>query len=667
VDWFPWGDEAFDLARQRDCPVFLSIGYSTCHWCHVMERESFENPEIAALMNGAFVCVKVDREERPDVDHVYMTACQMMTGSGGWPLSILLTPDRQPFFAATYIPPDAMRSFIPRAEAAWKEQRDGLLADAGRVAGGLSRAMNVERSSIDFDDTVRRAYHELAARFDSTHGGFGARPKFPSPHTLLFLLRYWKRSGDQNALAMVEKTLDRMRRGGIFDQVGYGFHRYSTDAQWLVPHFEKMLYDQALLLMAYTDTFQATGREEFRRCAIEIAEYVMRDLSAPEGGFFSAEDADSEGVEGKFYVWTRAELEAVLGDDAPFAMSYFGVEDDGNFLEEATGHRSGASILHLARPDTEAAAAAGIDDVVLRSRVDSICSRLLAERSRRIRPHLDDKVLADWNGLMIAALARSGRVCSRPDHVARARTAAEFVARTMRAADGSLKHRYRDADASIDGMLDDHAFLCWGLLELYEATFDERHLEDAVTLTRRMVDNFRDDTSGGFFMTPRGAETLVARPREVYDGALPSGNSVAALNLVKLSRYTGEMEFDRLGRDVVEAFGAQVTRAPMAHCGLLLAVDFMLGPSFEIVISGTRGADDVAAMTGALEATFQPNRVLVFRPGDDPQEIARLAPYTRDQKPLEPGRATAYVCRGFTCSQPTTDPVRMLELLEADT
>jgi uncharacterized protein len=667
VDWFPWSDEAFERARARDCPVFLSIGYSTCHWCHVMERESFENNEIASLMNRAFVCVKVDREERPDVDHVYMTACQMMTGSGGWPLTILLTPDRQPFFSATYLPPAAMQSFIPRVEAAWREQREGLLSDAGRVADALGRAMHTEASSIDGLDVMRRAYHELAARFDASYGGFGARPKFPSPHTLLFLLRYWKRTGDGDALTMVEKTLERMRRGGIFDQIGYGFHRYSTDAQWLVPHFEKMLYDQAMLLMAYTDAFQATGHEDFRQCAIAIAEYVLRDLSAPEGGFHSAEDADSEGVEGKFYVWTRAELESVLGsEDAALASAYFGVEEGGNFLEEATGHRGGANILHLPRPEDEAARVLGLDVVSLRARLEEIRLRLLGVRSKRIRPHLDDKVLTDWNGLMIAALARSGRVCSRPDHLERAARAAEFLATRMSAANGSLRHRYRDGEAAIDGMLDDYAFLTWGLIELYQATFEERHLERALAHTRHMIEQFLDDGAGGFFMTRRDAERLVARPREVYDGAIPSGNSVAAMNLMRLSRFTGDMDYDRRARDVIDAFGAQVSRAPMAHCGLLLAVDFMLGPSFEIVISGKRGGKDVATLCTALERLYLPNRVVLFRPSDAPEAIERIAPYTRGQVAIEGGSATAYVCREFACRRPTTDASEMLRALSGE-
>jgi uncharacterized protein YyaL (SSP411 family) len=669
VDWYPWGDEAFELARTRDRPIFLSIGYSTCHWCHVMERESFENEEVAALMNRAFVCIKVDREERPDVDHVYMMACQMMTGSGGWPLSILLTPDRRPFFAATYIPPAAMRDFIPRVESAWREQRESLASDAGRVAEALARAMHADSGAIDGLDLMRRAYLELSGRFDTTYGGFGARPKFPSPHTLLFLLRYWKRTGDGDALAMVETTLERMRRGGIHDQIGFGFHRYATDSQWLVPHFEKMLYDQALLLMAYADACQATGRADFARTAVEIAEYVMRDLSAPERGFYSAEDADSEGVEGKFYVWTRDEIFAALGNEhaaADVACAYFGVSAEGNFLEEATGDRTGANILHLPRPHAEAARALGVEDGALTARIEAIRRRLLDVRSKRIRPHLDDKVLTDWNGLMIAALARSGRVCGRADHVDRAVSAAEFISNRLSQQDGALFHRYRDGVAGIDGMLDDYAFLTWGLLELYESTFDERHLERAIAHTRFMLANFLDEDSGGFFMTRRDAEALVARPREVYDGALPSGNSAAALNLMRLSRFTGDMEYDRRGRAVMEAFGAQLARAPMAHCALLFAVDFALGPSFEVVISGQRGGQDVATMAAALESIYLPNRVVLFRPDDNAEHIGRLAPFAKDQVPGKGGLAAAYVCRDFACQRPTTDAAEMLRLLSGD-
>ncbi len=662
VDWYPWGEEAFARARDEDKPIFLSIGYSTCHWCHVMEHESFEDAEVAALMNRAFVCIKVDREERPDVDHVYMTACQMMTGSGGWPLTILMTPDRHPFFAATYIPKASMLSFVPRVEAAWKNDRAALVGDAGRVAGALAAAMQHARGDEIGLDVIRRGYAELSSRFDSTYGGFGARPKFPTPHNLLFLLRYWKRTGDTSALDMVERTLERMRRGGIYDQVGFGFHRYSTDAQWLVPHFEKMLYDQALLLLAYTEAFQATGRPLFRETALEIAAYVMRDLSAPDGGFYGAEDADSEGEEGKFYLWTIDELRRVLGDEADFAADYFGADPAGNFLDEATGSRSGANILFLPRPAGEAARAAGTTEAGLASRVERIRARLLEARASRVRPHLDDKILTDWNGLMIAALSRSGRVLGRADHVERAARAAEFIASKLGDGRGGLRHRYRDGDAAIEGMLDDYAFYAWGMIELYQATFAERWLDEAVRTTGTMMDRFRDEPPGGFFMTAAGAESLLTRPREVYDGATPSGNSVAMLNLARLSRLTGDMRLDAAARSVGRGFAGQVSSSPAAHTFLLCAADFVLGPSVEVVIAGRRGSEDVRAMRRVVDDAFVPSMVTLFRPDDDPERIAALAPYVRDQHSLD-GRATVYLCRNFACERPTTDSAALRRAL----
>ena len=655
VDWYPWGDEAFDKARRENKPVFLSIGYSTCHWCHVMEHESFEDAEVAALMNRAFVCVKVDREERPDVDHIYMTVCQMMTGSGGWPLTLLLTPDRRPFFAATYIPKPSMLAFIPRVEAAWKEQRDSVVTDSERVLRALESAMHADRSGTLGEDVLHDAYRGFLASFDSTYGGFGGRPKFPSPHNLVFLTRYWKRTQDAHALVMVEKTLERMRRGGIFDQLGFGFHRYSTDATWLLPHFEKMLYDQALLLMAYTEAFHATRKEPYRTTALEIAEYVMRDLSSPEGGFYSAEDADSEGEEGKFYVWTRAELERVLGkDDAALAASVFGAEDSGNFAEEATGHRSGANVLFLPRPWPEAASAAGLSEEQLRTRIEGMRRTLLDERSRRVRPHLDDKILTDWNGLMIAALARAGRLLERPELVARAREAAAFVEQKLAGKRGTLLHRYRDGDAAIDGMLDDYAFFVWGLLELYEATFDVAYLERAVELTKQMDDRFAD-RSGGYFMTTKGTDDVIVRPKEIYDGAIPSGNSVAMLNLARIARFVGDMEWDRKARAVGESFAGQVASMPMAHALVMLAHDFIVGPTFEVVVAGKPGAPDTRAMLAALDRPYVPNKVMVLRPADRPDEVVELVPYARDQAPLG-GDATAYICRNFACDLPTTDP-----------
>ena len=663
VDWYPWGEEAFAKARAEDKPVFLSIGYSTCHWCHVMEHESFEDAEVAALMNRAFVCVKVDREERPDVDHVYMTVCQMMTGSGGWPLTLLLTPDRKPFFAATYIPKSAMLSFVPRVETAWRDNRDSVLSDSERVTRALESAIKHEAGQELGLEVMHDAFRGFVANFDSVYGGFGARPKFPTPHNLMFLLRYGQRSGDATALAMVEKTLDRMRRGGVYDQVGFGFHRYSTDASWLLPHFEKMLYDQALLLLAYTETYHATRNESYRRTALEIAEYVMRDLSSPEGGFYSAEDADSEGEEGKFYVWTLSELRAVLGADAELAAAVFGADDAGNFSEEASGHRSGANVLHLPKPAAESARAAGISEDALRERLESIRLRLFEARTKRVRPHLDDKILTDWNGLMIAALARSGRVLGRPEHIERAEAAARFIEEKLAGKKGTLLHRYRDGESAVDGMLEDYAFYSWGLLELYEATFDVAYLARAVRLTERMDERFAD-VGGGYFMTEQGRGDLIVRAKEVYDGATPSGNSVAMLNLARLARFTGDMQWDRKARQIGAAFATQAARVPMAHAFAMMAVDFIAGPTFEVVVAGSRNAADTRAMLAAVDRAFVPNMVVVLRPSEDPQPVVDVVPYAREQVAVG-GAATAYVCRNFACDLPTTEPAEVLARLGA--
>ena len=662
VDWYPWGEEAFETARRENKPVLLSIGYSTCHWCHVMEHESFEDPEVAALLNRAFVCVKVDREERPDIDHVYMTVCQMMTGSGGWPLTILLTPERQPFFAATYIPRAALLSFVPRVETAWKERNEELRRDAGRVSGLLRDAMAPAAGGEIGPEVLLRAYQELGARFDSTHAGFGSRPKFPSPHNLLFLLRHWKRSGDARALEMVERTLDAMRRGGICDHVGFGFHRYSTDAAWLLPHFEKMLYDQALLMMAYTEAFQATGDPRYRVVSEEIAAYVMRDLSSPAGGFFSAEDADSEGEEGKFYLWTMEEMRGVLGADAERMAAVLGASQEGNFAEEATGHRSGANVLHLPRPLDETARILGVSGDDLRGDIEQARRRLLAARAARVRPHRDDKVLTDWNGLMIAALAKSGRALDHPDLVARAATAASFIRRELMEGD-RLLHRWRDGEAAIPGMLDDYAFFTWGLLELYEATFDVAYLELALRLAARMHAAFEDTAAGGYFITAADAESLLVRPKEIYDGAAPSGNSVAMAVMARLSRMTGDMVWDARARAVGRAFAAQIASSPMAHAYTLVAADFLIGPTMELVIAGTPTDGDVRAMRRVVDARFLPHLVTVFRPADG-GPIEALAPYTRDQAP-QGALATAYLCRNFACERPVTDPAELARRLDA--
>jgi len=668
VDWYPWGEEAFAKARAEDKPIFLSIGYATCHWCHVMEHESFEDPAVAGLMNEAFVCIKVDREERPDIDGIYMTVCQMMTGSGGWPLTVIMTPDRKPFFAGTYFPKESrfgrigMLDLVPRLQDAWKSQRADILASAGRIVDGLREA-TLPRPGKSLDEVaLGAAYLQLADRFDPQHGGFGHSPKFPGPHDLLFLLRHWKRTGDGQALHMVERTLQAMRRGGIWDHVGLGFHRYSTDREWLLPHFEKMLYDQALIAMACTEAWQATGKPEYETTAREIFTYVLRDMTDPKGGFYTAEDADSEGEEGKFYVWTVEELQQVLGEkEAAFTASVYGVEPGGNYTDEASRRRTGANILHLPKPIEELAADTGTTSDDVRNRLDAARRKLFEVREKRVHPLKDDKILVDWNGLMIAALAKAARAFDEPAYEDAAQRCARFLLVHMRREDGRLLHRWRSGEAGIHGHLDDYAFLVWGLIELYETTFDAQWLTAAAELNAVQLEDFLDEDAGGFFFTADNSEDLIARQKEIYDGAVPSGNSVAMLNMLRLSRLTGDPALEAQAARLARSVSSSVAQAPAAYAMLMCAVDFAVGPSFEIVIAGAPDAPDTGTFLTALRQRFLPNKVVLLRPAG-PGADEDLPDYVKDYGPVD-GKAAAYVCRTFECQRPVTDAAQMLELL----
>ncbi len=667
VDWYPWGDEAFEAARAQDKPIFLSIGYATCHWCHVMEHESFEDAAVAALMNDVFINIKVDREERPDIDGVYMSVAQAITGRGGWPLTILMTPDRKPFFAGTYIPKESrygqigMLELIPRVAGSWRDQRDGILSSAEEITQAVQGSFSSRSEGETLgEETLVRAYEQLHRRYDADLGGFGTAPKFPTPHNLLFLLRYWNRTGSAEALEMLESTLQRMRRGGIWDHVGYGFHRYSTDRHWLLPHFEKMLYDQALLAMAYTEAYQATRDPQYRESAELIFAYIERDMTGPEGAFFSAEDADSinrkgEKEEGAFYVWSDAELADALGDgDAEFARQVFGTMPGGNFSDQATGQPTGDNVLHL----STAPAAKG-------DRLESIRQRLFEVRSDRPRPLLDDKILSDWNGLMIAALSKAAAAFGVPKYAERAAKAADFLLSNLRTDDGALLHRYRNGNAGIRANLDDYAFLTWGLFELYEATFDERYLGEALALHRTMNERFADEQGGGYFFTADGAEELLFRQKEFYDGAIPSGNSVAMLNGLRLSRVTGDLDLERTA-DGVGSSLAELNTHPSAHAFLMTAADFAVGPSLEVVVAGERSADDTHALLNAFRALYAPNAVVLLRtPGSGQASLAAIAPFTEFQV-AQSGRATAYVCERQTCQAPTHDAAEMTRQIRGE-
>lgn len=669
VDWYPWGDEAFERAKTEDKPVFLSIGYSTCHWCHVMERESFEDPDVAQMMNESVISIKVDREERPDLDHIYMMVCQMLIGSGGWPLNILMTPDKRPYFAATYIPKHTrfgrtgMMDLIPRLAKVWTEQRDQVIDSAEKIVAAL-KSVDSGGQQGELDATVlETAYQQLAERFDEKHGGFGEAPKFPTPHNLLFLLRHWKRTGKPEALHMVEETLRAIRRGGIYDHVGFGVHRYSTDQTWLVPHFEKMLYDQALLVMAYVEAYQATGKREYQETAREILSYVLRDMTASEGAFYSAEDADSEGVEGKFYVWSEEEIQNALPpEEADLIVKVFHIEKGGNFMDESAKRKTGANILHLKKSLSMLAKELKTSDQAIRDRWTSARHRLFSVREKRVHPYKDDKVLTDWNGLMIAALAKASRAFGDLQYAEAAAKAVDFIFKHLRKPDGRLLHRYRDKDAAISGNLDDYAFLIWGLIELYEATFDAGHLKAALDLNEVILKHFWDEKRGGLFFSPDDGEALIVRKKEIYDGAVPSGNAVAMWNMLRLGRSTANTRLEERAADIGRAFSTAVKQIPSAYTQFMVAVDLAVGPCYEVVIVGRPDAEDSKGMLKALRTRYIPNVVTLFRPTVGSAEIDRLVESVKSQESLN-DRATAYVCRNFSCAAPTTDVGAMLDLV----
>jgi uncharacterized protein len=671
VDWYPWGRDAFDRARHENKPIFLSIGYSTCHWCHVMARESFEDAVVAAMMNDVFVNVKVDKEERPDIDDVYMTVCQALTGSGGWPLTIVMTPEGKPFFAATYIPKETrfgrtgMRELIPRIKEAWLTRRTEIDASADEIVASIS-APSPEPATAELSASVIEiAYEELVSTFDELHGGFRTAPKFPTPHNLTFLLRYWKRTGAEKALKIVERTLEAMRLGGIFDHVGFGFHRYSTDAAWLVPHFEKMLYDQALLGLAYVEAYQATRNKAYARTAREIFSFVSREMTSPEGAFYTAIDAESEGEEGKFYLWSEDEIQRVLTvEDASLARTAFNIQTDGNFREEHTGKRTGTNILHMRRPLTALASELEMPEEALRNRLDAIRATLYKARETRVPPRRDDKILADWNGLMIAALAKGARALEEPTYAVAAARAADFVLGRMRDNEGRLLHRFRENEPACVAGLADYAFVTWGLAGLYEATFETRYLSSALELLEHALRHFPDQRDGGFYATADYAESLIFRKKDVYDGALPSGNSAMMLDLAFLGLLTGWARYleeaSRLGR----ALAKEVERAPEAHTHLLSGLDLALGPSGQTVVCGDSQSEETRRVLSALNTAYLPSNVTVFlRAEAEDAELADIIPETQHKKCIE-GKPTAYVCENYNCRAPTTDIGEMLRVLE---
>ncbi|MFC2067434.1 thioredoxin domain-containing protein [Chloroflexota bacterium] len=673
VDWFPWAKDAFEKAKKENKPIFLSIGYSTCHWCHVMAHESFEDTKVARLMNETFISVKVDREERPDIDGVYMTICQMMTGSGGWPLTIIMTPDKRPFFAATYIPKETrygrvgMLTLIPRIKEFWLTRQAEVLSSANQITVSLQKTTPESPGEGLNEPLLHLTYKQLAERFDEYHNGFGNAPKFPTPHNILFLLRYWKRTRNEKALEMAERTLQAMKRGGIYDHIGFGFHRYSTDSRWLVPHFEKMLYDQALLAMAYTEAYQATGKEEYAQTTREVFTYVLRDMVSPEGGFYSAEDADSEGAEGKFYVWSSDEIQRILSDkEAILAQKLFNISEDGNFVDEVAGSKGGHNILHLNKSIDISASDLGMSKLDLQGQIEVIRQKLFTYRQKRIHPHKDDKILTDWNGLMIAALAKGAQVFNNPKYSSAAAHAANFILKNVRTLDGRLLHRYRDGEAALTAHVDDYTFLIHGLLELYQTTFDISNLKTALELNKDLIRHFWDHDNGGFYFTTDDGESLLIRQKEIYDGAVPSGNSMAMWNLLRLGRFTANADFEKKAAEIGKAFYNNVSQSPSGHTQLMVAVDFAIGPSYEVIITGDLHAADTKQMIKAIQGLFVPNKIVILRPTDKKSpEIKSIAPFTEDYSRID-GKTTAYICLNYNCQLPTCDIGSVLRLLGSD-
>ena len=657
VDWYPWGEEAFAKAARENKPIFLSIGYAACHWCHVMEHESFENEKTAAILNELFISIKVDREERPDVDDIYMEAVQTMTGSGGWPLSVFLTPDRKPFYGGTYFPPQrrgpmpGFEEILLAVHDAWTNRR----ADAIEQAQSLTAVLQADNLASPENATeaallkpfLNTAAESLARSFDPTWGGFGGAPKFPRPSDFGLLLRHWHRTGNEHSLHMVTMTLDRMADGGIYDHVGGGFHRYSTDAQWLVPHFEKMLYDNAQLARAYVEAWQVTNKERYRQIARETLDYVLRDMRHPEGGFYSSEDADSEGEEGLFYTWTPDELAAAIGrDKADVFIRAYGITEEGNF--------EGRSIAHLPRPLAATAEQLGKHLKDLEQELRQSREQLLAVRAKRVRPLRDEKILVGWNGLMIDAFAFAGAALDDDKYLRAGIEAAQYVERLLREDDGRLLHCRRDQQASHLAYLEDHAALANGLVSLYEATFDERWIDLAVAEADVLLAEFFDSDRGGFFSTSASHEKLIARKRDLLDNAIPSGSSLATLVLLRLGKLCGRGDYLTAAEQTIEAVAAVMQRAPQAASQMLAGLDFLLGPTPEIVlIENHNGPLESLPQTCGVQQHFLGNRVLTYRNLAESKNVCseHLAALFQGKTP-QGQHEQLFVCQNGTCQAP---------------
>ncbi len=651
VDWYPWGQEAFDLAKKEDKPILLSVGYSSCHWCHVMAHESFEDEATAEMMNRGFVNIKVDREERPDIDAIYMSAVQAMTGSGGWPMTVVMTPEGKPFFSGTYFPPNdgygrpSFKRVLLSLEQTWREKREEVYESAEKVTGHLSNLEDIGSSTTELGpEIVKQALENLTKAFDAKHGGFGREPKFP-PHSILKLLL---RQGDKNLVQMALFTLNKMARGGIYDQLGGGFSRYSVDEAWLVPHFEKMLFDNAQLVKLYAEAYLMTKKPLYKQVVEETLEWIKREMLSEEGGFYSALDADSEGVEGKFYVWDEQEIEELLGADAKLVKAYFDVSSMGNF--------EGHNILNLKHTDEKVAEHFGLSLEELHQKVAKIKKVLFTARAKRIRPGLDDKILCSWNSLMLAGFAEAGRILARQDYIDIAIKNAELIHKKM-FADGRLKHSYKDGVAKVEGLLEDYAYYGLALISLYQATFDSKWFLLAIEMAETITKHFADIKRGGFFSTPDDGEKLLVRPKDYFDSSQPSDNGAAAELLLILSRYTGNSGWENLAVGSIKAMSEAMKEHPHGFGILLCVLDHLFKPSQEIALVG----EDVKELTIELNKHFLPYAIKALSTGTE-DDLVKQIPFLQQRDKLE-GKATAYVCESNTCQLPVTNIEQLKEQL----
>ena len=662
VDWYPWGEEALAQSKQQDKPILLSIGYAACHWCHVMEHESFENEQIAAVMNELYINIKVDREERPDLDEIYMNAVQMLTGQGGWPMTMFLTPDLKPFYGGTYFPPDSRygRPGFPQVlrgvAEAYGERRDAVDEQANQIIANLNQLAAMEGQGLQLTtDMLDRAYQDFLSRFDHHDGGFGSAPKFPPSMGLLLLLRHWHRTGNANALNMVEVTLEKMARGGMYDQLGGGFHRYSVDERWLVPHFEKMLYDNALLSVAYLEAYQATGKAFYRQIATETLDYVLAEMyDAEKGGFYSTQDADSEGVEGKFFVWELDEVEQLLGEEkAKIFCEYYDITELGNFEHK--------NILHVQTPPDLVARKLSMELDELEDILAEGRQKLFEVRERRIKPGLDDKILTSWNGLMIRSMAIGYQILGDERYREAAVKSARFILAELAQDNGLLLRTHRDGKSHLNAYLEDYSYFIAGLIDLYEATFVVEWLKEAEQLNQIMIEQFWDDANGSFFFTSRNHETLIVRSKTGYDGATPSGVSMAIHCLLRLDKLLNRPDFREKVTTTLDVYYHQIERAPSGSAQMLCELDFLLSTPKEIAIAGHQEGDDTQAALAAIHSRFIPNKVLAL--ANDGEDVSDLIPLLESKIQVD-GKATIYVCENYTCKAPTTDVQELAELLQ---